>query len=59
MSEEKEFPDKLPGPDYKNVINWNFTALLVAIHVGAVYGCFLPQKPFLTGLYGENKLFET
>lgn len=54
---EREFPDKLPRPDYKNVMNWDFTALLVAIHVAAVYGCFLPQKPFLTCLYGETKSF--
>ncbi len=51
---EKDYPDKLPAPGYKDKLDWFYINFFLFVHVGAVYGLFLPDKSILTTFYGEN-----
>jgi hypothetical protein len=53
---EKEFPDKLPGPDYKMEIDWFFFPSLILGHLFGIYGLWTIEKPLLTCIYGKRKL---
>lgn len=52
-TEARNFPDKLPGPDYKMEIDWYYVLLFICGHVGLVYGAFITEKPVLSGIYSE------
>jgi hypothetical protein len=50
---EKDFPDQLPAPDYKDKLDWFYIVFFTFVHLGAIYGFFLPGKSILTTFYGE------
>lgn len=55
MTGEKseDFPDKLPGPDYKVEIDWFYTLMIVSLHGGIFLGFLTVEKPWCTGVYSK------
>lgn len=53
QKKEKQYPDKVPGPEFKNEINWFYIFLLIVSHVPALIFVFSADKPLLTWTYGK------
>lgn len=51
--ETKNFPDKLPGPEYKIKIDWFYSFMLFCGPCGFIYGFWVVEKPLLTSIYSE------
>lgn len=50
---QREFPNKLPGPEYKMEIYWVHAIPLVLGHFVGIYALWLVEKPLLSGIYGN------
>lgn len=50
---EREFPDKLPGPNYKMEIDWFMFPLVIIGHVVGICGLWMIEKPLLTCIFGK------
>lgn len=55
---QRNFPDKLPGPEYKIDIHWLHAVPLVLGHFVGVYALWFVEKPLLSGLYGNSSFFK-
>lgn len=51
--EMKDFPKKLPGPEYKMEINWYHSVPMFLGACTLLYGMTIIEKPLYTGIYGE------
>ena len=52
-STEREFPAELPGPEYKMELVWRNIIIFVFLHIGAIYGYYMPKRSWATVIFSK------